>query len=520
MNTNNMFKQADIVPDISLMKKMASISGTIPSRVMELIDNSIDARVEGKVLEVEINVVRKKNKEYIEIIDNGHGMTELQARSFFRLGDSQKEGQKKIGRFGLGSKVAIIGLGDTCTVETSPLDENYKVNINFDIHQFKEWKIKYHLKKDKRENHGTKIKIENVTVRIGNIDRFVEKVAEQVAKSYKHFLKNGEVVIKINGKKITEKKIELIPGMHKEFDFEINGKRVYGWAGATKKAGTNWEFGFDLINNGRVIKTNDLLNRQAHTSLARLIGEIHLDDFKTDVHKTDFLRYTDDWEFMQTRLLEEELKELITKVSKLTNKEVFDKHEKEILNISNQLNSVLKNKDFLSQIDFDSTIFTANATSKEEAYVDGMKRKEDKKKEKANDVVEGSLLDLIHKMYDELKNETKNQPKQKENRPAGVGLVVNEPIAAANGESEGLKSWYVEEKSNGIHLNIEVNVDHPAYQVENEEDVFLLMKNTIIDSVAEFVLDEERKTNGIIESEINRLNEIKDLIIRQLLKNT
>ena len=78
-------KNCDVTPDISLMKKMASISGTIPSRLMELVDNAIDARIPGKKLTVEVKVVKHGSRQYIEISDDGTGMTELVARSYFRL---------------------------------------------------------------------------------------------------------------------------------------------------------------------------------------------------------------------------------------------------------------------------------------------------------------------------------------------------------------------------------------------------------------------------------------------------
>src|SRR5690606_16631920 len=134
----------------------------IPSRLMELVDNSIDAKIPGKKLKVEVNVVRRGSRQYIEVIDNGVGMTELVARSFFRLGESQKVGKNKIGRFGLGSKVAILGIGNTCKVETTPYDEPYKIDIEFDIQKFKDWKIRYKLKDEEKETHGTKIRIENI----------------------------------------------------------------------------------------------------------------------------------------------------------------------------------------------------------------------------------------------------------------------------------------------------------------------------------------------------------------------
>lgn len=84
----------------------------------------------------------------------------------------------------------------------------------------------------------------------------------------------------------------------KDFDFDVQGKRVWGWVGILD-TGSRADAGFSIIHCGRVIKgwpdswrptslygqlqgTNDLVNR-------RLVGEIHLNDFEVSHTKDDIL---------------------------------------------------------------------------------------------------------------------------------------------------------------------------------------------------------------------------------------
>lgn len=491
MNTTSKQLTASIVPDISLMKKMASINGTILSRIMELVDNSIDAKITNQLLKIDIQIHKKDDQQYITIIDNGKGMNQEQAARFFRLGDSAKKDGKQIGRFGIGAKVAILGLGNKAIIKTSPLNENYGVEIDFDIEAFQNWEIDYKTKKERKDKHGTSIKIEDITVRLGDITKLETRLSEQIGKTYKHFIQDGDVQVKINGKKVKPTDVELLEDYYQTFDFMIGNRRVYGWAGAMKKAGTNWKFGFDLISNKRIIKANDFLSRQAHTSLARLTGEIFLDDFETDVHKTDFLRDKEEFQEMQQRLIEEELDELLTKVTKLTNKEVYTKYEDKVSYLSNILNRVISNYDFFQNIELNEEIF-------------GFIKKEKRTKN----------TEKTHKLAFEAAPAKKEESKRKQSKPKEkqIGFMIEQPVFVSMGKEAGSKSWKTETKENGLHLQIEINMDHAMYQEEAEAETFI--KNAIIDSIAEFIVKEEGKHESVYEDQIQRLNTIKDTLVQ------
>ena len=500
------YKLADVTPDISLMKKMASISGSIPSRLMELIDNAVDARIEGEVLHVDVTIGQKGKKQWITVADDGVGMTVSEAERFFRLGDSQKQGNKKIGRFGLGSKVAILGLGDTCHIETSPLHETYSVQFDFDIHRFRDWKVQYVTKEKKEDRHGTVIQIHNLTIRIGKLEKFTERLHDLFAKAYKHFIESGTLVLNVNNRTVRVQTLDLIPGLYQEFDFTIEGRRVYGWAGATKQAGTNWRFGFDLISNGRIIKANDFLSRQAHPTLARLTGEIHLDEFETDIHKTDFMRDGNLFHKMQEKLIGEILTDLLGKISRLTNREVFERYQGDMVRISKVLNKIVTSKSFLDNIDIETGVFKqlkarAKAKAKEKPLSPTQAETEEKE-----------LLRELTSLTKEFK-EPKKPPAPKKRH----GFVIEEPVGVSAGVDMPPRRWVVDKSDEAAILTVEVNLDHPSYQEKEGESASVFMKNAVLESVAEFILTEEKSQSDLIEDEIERFNCIKDMLIRHSL---
>ena len=97
--------QVDITPDKSLMPKMAQTGYSFVQAISELVDNSIDARLEGEPLQVKVEL----KKDSIQVMDNGTGMTEGEAARCLKLAHSTKKG--KLGEFGLGLKTACLSLG-------------------------------------------------------------------------------------------------------------------------------------------------------------------------------------------------------------------------------------------------------------------------------------------------------------------------------------------------------------------------------------------------------------------------
>src|SRR5256712_12490573 len=90
--------------------------------VMELVDNAIDSRLKGSLLDVLLQV---HSSHFVIETRGGEGMgpAELE-RHYLRWGGSPKRGRNRLGQYGQGGKAAIGHLGRSFTVEASrPGDE-------------------------------------------------------------------------------------------------------------------------------------------------------------------------------------------------------------------------------------------------------------------------------------------------------------------------------------------------------------------------------------------------------------
>jgi sensor histidine kinase regulating citrate/malate metabolism len=103
----------DITPDQTLMPKLGKAGYSIPQAIAELLDNAIDARVEGELLHVSVSM----SKNEIIVADDGAGMDRQDIHEAMILGRSHKKDM--LGEFGLGLKTACTSLGKAFSVAST-----------------------------------------------------------------------------------------------------------------------------------------------------------------------------------------------------------------------------------------------------------------------------------------------------------------------------------------------------------------------------------------------------------------
>src|ERR1700749_2704798 len=108
----------DITPDVTLIQKAGAVNYKIPQALAEFPDNSIDDRIDGKKVTVEITVGQRAGKKRIVIADDAQGMTEDELSKAMVMAYSTK-GHDEIGKFGLGMKTACSFLGSTFPLVTA-----------------------------------------------------------------------------------------------------------------------------------------------------------------------------------------------------------------------------------------------------------------------------------------------------------------------------------------------------------------------------------------------------------------
>src|SRR3972149_5017015 len=208
--------QIDITPDKSLMPKMAQTGYSFVQAISELVDNSIDARVESAPLVVRVELKR----DSIQVMDNGTGMTEEEAGRCLKLAHSDKGG--KLGEFGLGLKTACLSLGRRFRIYTTTKPDSEKYIIDFDEVKWMtsrdiDWShfpLKA-LRKEKPMSHGTTVRIDRLKVKTAGR---TTNLREALAIRFAPFIRTSEVEIEVNGKKCRLREQALTEDGKTEFE--------------------------------------------------------------------------------------------------------------------------------------------------------------------------------------------------------------------------------------------------------------------------------------------------------------
>lgn len=288
-------KEINILPDRSLMPKIGQTGYSVSQAISELVDNSIDAREDGKILTVEIFL--DENKNMVEVCDDGVGMDEQTAANSIKLANSSKK--NKLGEFGLGLKTSATSLGKRFQILTTQNGSDEEYILEYDEKQWLEhgdWtkhemKIKSGVNKSKS---GTTIRIKDLSFSIyGNLPGNIRK---DLAIRFAPFIENGEVKIKVNTKWCVPEPLALkteyySPDGKEPFRMKLeSGNEVWGWRGLQKKgSGNRGEYGFRVFRRGRLIMQYAKLGFHPHPEARQIVGEIHLDHVPVTHNKREFI---------------------------------------------------------------------------------------------------------------------------------------------------------------------------------------------------------------------------------------
>lgn len=286
-------KEINILPDRSLMPKIGQTGYSVLQAISELVDNSIDAREDGKVLTVEIFF--DSYKGVVEIADDGVGMDEQTAANSMKLAHSAKK--NKLGEFGLGLKTAATSLGKHFQIATTQKGSDKEYILEYDEDKWlrsgdwtkHEMKIKSGV--DKKRS-GTVIRIKDLHFKhYGNLPGNIRK---DLATRFAPFIENGEVRIKVNTKWCEPEPLDLKTEYHppdgkEPFRKKLeSGNEVWGWRGLLKKGSIN-EYGFRVFRRGRLIMQFAKLGFNPHPEARQIVGEIHLDHVPVTHNKREFI---------------------------------------------------------------------------------------------------------------------------------------------------------------------------------------------------------------------------------------
>ena len=288
-------KEINILPDRSLMPKIGQTGYSVSQAVSELVDNSIDAREDGKALTVEISL--DADKGVLEVSDDGVGMDEQTAANSIKLAHSAKK--NKLGEFGLGLKTAATSLGKKFQIITTQKGSDKEYILEYDEEKWlksgdwtkHEMKIKSGV--DKRRS-GTTIHIKDLHFSI--YPNLPGNIKKDLATRFAPFIENGEVKIRVNTKWCEPEPLSLKTEYHAPDGKELfrlkleSGNEVWGWRGLLKKGSDKGEYGFRVFRRGRLVIQFAKLGFNPHPEARQITGEIHLDHVPVTHNKREFIQ--------------------------------------------------------------------------------------------------------------------------------------------------------------------------------------------------------------------------------------
>jgi hypothetical protein len=327
--------------------------------IAELLANSWDWRITKKNPEQKTEIIIDLEEDSIEVIDNGVGMTRSELNTGINLAESSDEIRQKLnekvrmGRFGMGMKVASLSLGWKFTIttisDTNPKEENV---FEFDSRMLEDPKSTYlnELKiitRDKTQdsplkdfNSGTSIKIEDLELDLPSGAALTVGMQERFSPEINYLREKDSLDFKVineHNHEIQVGKTEIKHAFEDEIlrlDFENPGKwakrKEYKYTGhdgneyqlrgfiqlLKQRSEKERKYGFDLWCNNQLIegfhksdkkdgKAVGLFSIAGRTG-EKTYGVLHLDGCKPDTVKSK--GFIPDESFLAIRnLIEEDL---------------------------------------------------------------------------------------------------------------------------------------------------------------------------------------------------------------------
>jgi len=266
----------DITPDKSLIQKLGLVGYRTEQAIAELLDNSIDARIENQ--EEKINVHLDFEKKWIGVRDDGYGMNKDDLKNAMTIAKGTKS-EGKLGQFGIGLKSACSALGKKFIIRTSKIDSNKEYRAEYDENSWltddslswKNFNITEKILSPEEDWHGTRIVISELKVPL--YPNQVTKFKENFGIRYAPYLQSKQVSIQINTAICKPKSEDIEKGSKIEVEIPLSsGRKVNGYVALLKKRSIKGHYGIHLFKNGRLIKAFEKFGFSAHPEKAKIIG--------------------------------------------------------------------------------------------------------------------------------------------------------------------------------------------------------------------------------------------------------
>ncbi|MBI2763924.1 MAG: ATP-binding protein [Chloroflexi bacterium] len=270
--------------------------------VLELVDNAVDSRVEGRPLEIDL-ALRPGTLVLTVVGGTGMGPTGLE-RDYLHWGASRKRGGDSIGRYGQGGKAAIGHLGTRFTIAAGRAGEAMAHEFADDTYRDRRRLRTYELVE---RTKPVDLALGYLRLEIGSIDRKIDarRLRARLEETYRPLLAGGDVTMRLDRAPIRPR--EWPVEERHPISVRAAGRLVRGWWGLLPDPipGDAPEAGIRLYHLGRLIGNPEWFGHPGpaqHPALNRLIGEVELPHLPVTMNKSDVERGSAAWGNVETRL--------------------------------------------------------------------------------------------------------------------------------------------------------------------------------------------------------------------------
>ena len=309
---NITLKKINLTPHRSMYVKSGQKNYKISEALAELVDNSIDARIPKRKLNITIDFNFKPNdieNSNITIKDDGRGMSEIEFENAAVLGNSNKLNQ--LGLFGVGLNASCTNLGEKHIIMSTLGDGSLRI-FTMDETEWmskdnSDWGSEYVIHNTKEKSGTTIILSKLRSVNLNKPNYFAKRIIDDFGIRYAKFIETKEVMININGVEVKPSLPLYEEDSVEEFDFLLDSNdpqtRIYGWVGLhVDKDGSpisniSGKSGFLTFRNRRLItewdglKVDDeIFAFKKHPTYGRLVGIVNLDCVPVESDKRGFIQ--------------------------------------------------------------------------------------------------------------------------------------------------------------------------------------------------------------------------------------
>ena len=285
----------DITPDKSLMQKIGAVGYRTEQAVSELIDNAIDARLQGEPERV--NVSLDFVDRTITVSDDGRGMTLDELRRGLTIARGRGGAtwvDAGLGTFGIGLKSACAALGKSFAIVTSTEGSKAEHVAEYDEDRWlrdgeQDWGSFEVLTRPRTGAHrGTAVSVSRLRVPL--YPNQTTSFKKSFGMRYGAYLRTGQVQLYVNSKPCEAAEPNIEDGSRTDLEVQLQNRNgMRGWIGLLKKRSIKGDYGMHLYKNGRLIRAFDKFGMRRHPELARVVGELHLDHVPVSFSKSGFL---------------------------------------------------------------------------------------------------------------------------------------------------------------------------------------------------------------------------------------